>query len=250
MALLGAEKVIGVDVSASGIEVARSFSEGVKNVEFVQASALDLPFPSESFDFVCCAGVLHHTPSVERGLDEIARVLKPEGKAFVLLYGAGGLRWKLVTALRPIALELGASTVDAAIRRIGLPANNRKHFMDDFFVPIQTFINWEALESLLVDRGFVSVERWTEGRFDHEAKPQSQIEDMEKIRSIFKAIFEFSDDSSLSSSLGRLGFDFASAFINEAELCLNDALRKPKDVERLIIGEGNHRVIATFGSSQ
>ena len=59
--------------------------------------------------------MLHHTPSIARGLDELTRVLRPGGKLFLLLYGAGGLRWKLISALRPLAGELGLDTVDTGI---------------------------------------------------------------------------------------------------------------------------------------
>src|SRR5689334_3112262 len=98
MALHGAAEVVGCDISESGLANARERAVAVSNLTFKKGSVLDLPFPDATFDFVCCAGVLHHTPSIGRGLDEIARVLKKKGRLFLLLYGAGGLRWKLVSA--------------------------------------------------------------------------------------------------------------------------------------------------------
>jgi SAM-dependent methyltransferase len=227
MALHGAE-VIGCDISQTGLAVARERADAIPNLTFKQGSVLDLPFADASFDFVCCAGVLHHTPSIERGLDELTRVLRPGGKLFLLLYGAGGLRWKQVAALRPICAELGLAEIDRGIASAGLPANNRKHFLDDLFVPIQTLVSWTDLSAWLAHRGYNSVQRWVLGRFDHEASPAAQLEDMDKIVRIF---------SHLDNPLGRLGHKIAEAFCETVRTNLHD--------ERLVIGEGNHRILAT-----
>ena len=53
---------------------------------FIQANAEELPFRSESFDYVNCQGVIHHTPKTENCVKEIARILKPEGKALISVY--------------------------------------------------------------------------------------------------------------------------------------------------------------------
>jgi len=226
MALHGAT-VVGCDISESGLVTARERAEGIPNLSFKFGSVLDLPFPEASFDFVCCAGVLHHTPSIARGLDELTRVLRPGGKLFLLLYGAGGLRWKLIAALRPICDELGIGAIDQAIAGAGLPANNRKHFLDDLFVPIQTLVRWSDLSVWLSQRGYIA-DRWTGGRFDHEASTAAQLEDMEKLSRIFHNVH---------GPLGALGRDIADAFCATARAALQD--------ERLVIGEGNHRVLAS-----
>jgi ubiquinone/menaquinone biosynthesis C-methylase UbiE len=249
MALQGAESVIGCDVSVSGIATARERARDVPGVRFEVASVLDLPFETASFDFVCCAGVLHHTPSIARGLDELTRVLKPDGKLFLLLYGAGGLRWKQIQALRPLASELGQATIDAAIAAIGLPANNRKHFLDDLFVPIQDLVAWADLAVWLEKRGYRPVERWLEGRFDHEASPAAQLVDMEKLERIFAAVPKLPApaDPVAASALGQIGHAISTAFTGQARALISDATLAAADRERIIIGEGNHRVLATKG---
>jgi ubiquinone/menaquinone biosynthesis C-methylase UbiE len=45
-----------------------------------------LPFPDRSFDLVSSNGVLHHTPNMPAALAEIHRVLRPGGRATVIVY--------------------------------------------------------------------------------------------------------------------------------------------------------------------
>lgn len=52
--------------------------------KFVTADLTRLPFESESFDCVTCGYVLEHLPDPEPGLREIARVLQPGGRMFLL----------------------------------------------------------------------------------------------------------------------------------------------------------------------
>lgn len=55
------------------------------NVKFVYAGSQDLPFDENSFDVILLFKSLHHVPmeSMDSALQEIARVLKPGGKAYI-----------------------------------------------------------------------------------------------------------------------------------------------------------------------
>ena len=52
----------------------------------LQADAEWLPFHDGSFDIVYSNGVLHHTFDTERAINEVHRVLRPGGRAVVMLY--------------------------------------------------------------------------------------------------------------------------------------------------------------------
>ena len=75
-------RAVGIDVASEGLAAARD--RGVNAV--ARASALELPFRSESVDLVITLDVLQHVPlggGDARALAEIARVLKPGGYVFV-----------------------------------------------------------------------------------------------------------------------------------------------------------------------
>ena len=53
-------------------------------VEWIEADAMDLPFPSASFDLVTVAFGLRNIAETNRGLAEMARVCKPGGRLAIL----------------------------------------------------------------------------------------------------------------------------------------------------------------------
>ncbi|HEY0385012.1 MAG TPA: class I SAM-dependent methyltransferase [Pyrinomonadaceae bacterium] len=77
----------GVDLTEAAIELARRRFElfGLPG-KFQTADAENLDFPDNSFDLIYSHGVLHHTPDTERAVREVHRVLRPGGRAVVMLY--------------------------------------------------------------------------------------------------------------------------------------------------------------------
>ena len=110
----------GVDLTDAAIELARKRFElfGLKG-DFQVADAENLGFPDESFDVVYSHGVLHHTPDIEAAVQEIYRVLKPGGRAIVMLYHRGSYNYRVgIRVLRRAGAGLLKS--DAGIKLIHL----------------------------------------------------------------------------------------------------------------------------------
>ncbi|HYX27559.1 MAG TPA: class I SAM-dependent methyltransferase [Pyrinomonadaceae bacterium] len=86
----------GIDLTEAAIELARRrFAlEGLPG-EFKISDAERLDFADESFDVVYSHGVLHHTPDIESAVREIHRVLKPGGRAIVMLYHRGSYNYRI-----------------------------------------------------------------------------------------------------------------------------------------------------------
>jgi glycosyltransferase involved in cell wall biosynthesis/ubiquinone/menaquinone biosynthesis C-methylase UbiE len=80
-------RVTDVDLSAGHLEHAKeNFALRGLDGEFVHHDAETLPFPDSTFDLVYSNGVIHHTPNTRRVVQEIKRVLKPGGRAIVMMY--------------------------------------------------------------------------------------------------------------------------------------------------------------------
>jgi ubiquinone/menaquinone biosynthesis C-methylase UbiE len=70
-------RVVGVDVDAAQIELARRAAGNRTGVSFMVASATQLPFASAGFDIVSSNKTMHHVPEWWLALDEIKRVVAP-----------------------------------------------------------------------------------------------------------------------------------------------------------------------------
>jgi len=77
----------GIDLTEAAVDLARKRFE-LFNLpgKFRTADAENLPFEDDSFDLVYSHGVLHHTPDTRQAIREIHRVLRPSGRAVVMLY--------------------------------------------------------------------------------------------------------------------------------------------------------------------
>jgi demethylmenaquinone methyltransferase / 2-methoxy-6-polyprenyl-1,4-benzoquinol methylase len=87
MASLNPEKIIGLDISVGMLDVGRqkiskqSLSE---KIEMVLGDSENIPYENDSFDAITVAFGIRNFESLEKGLSEILRVLKPGG-IFVIL---------------------------------------------------------------------------------------------------------------------------------------------------------------------
>ncbi len=80
-------KAFGIDVIPGMIELSqRKAAQANENITFQLGSIDDIPFPENQFDVVMCSFMIFHMAEKTRrkGIAEIYRVLKPEGRLLVL----------------------------------------------------------------------------------------------------------------------------------------------------------------------
>lgn len=79
--------VTGVDLTTRSIELVKKRFE-IYNLpgEFSVVNAEELPFEDNTFDYVYSHGVIHHSPNTEKIVENIYRVLKPNGEFMVMIY--------------------------------------------------------------------------------------------------------------------------------------------------------------------
>lgn len=86
-------EIVYLDLSTASREIceARAKARGLRNIQFLTGSLLDLPTMNiGQFDYIDCTGVLHHLPDPLAGTQALASVLQPEGGIGVMLYGQYG----------------------------------------------------------------------------------------------------------------------------------------------------------------
>ena len=120
-----ARHVTGLDRSAEMVVKAKRLSEGVGNVDFVEAGLLEYDLPERYYDFVCCVAAIHHM-DFAAGMAAMRDAVRPGGVLVVLglaanagpkdfLYGVAGVPGHLLhrrLLKRRIAGEPGAPLAD------------------------------------------------------------------------------------------------------------------------------------------
>lgn len=78
----GAREVVGIDLSGNSIENCSNNAKniGIRNITFKVMDAEALDFKDRTFDIVTEYGALHHV-NLDKAYSEMARILKPDGKA-------------------------------------------------------------------------------------------------------------------------------------------------------------------------
>ena len=78
------EQVIAVDASAAMLQAAKKRLSGFDNIELRRGELEALPIDDGRLDAATLMLVLHHVPEPQRALADVARVLKPGGRAVIV----------------------------------------------------------------------------------------------------------------------------------------------------------------------
>lgn len=84
LARLGRYRITGLDISETFVDIAReNASKANVQVDFEHGNASRMPFANETFDFIFCRAAFKNFTAPVRALEEMYRVLKPNGKALI-----------------------------------------------------------------------------------------------------------------------------------------------------------------------
>ena len=83
----GCRKLILTDLSEGMLETARKNLGERDNIEYRKADIQDLPFLNDTFDVVIANSMLYHVPDIEKGIQEVRRVLKKGGVFYCATFG-------------------------------------------------------------------------------------------------------------------------------------------------------------------
>ena len=80
------------DISEGMLSAAKSALRDYDRIEYSIADIQDIPFSDKEFDVVIANMMLYHVPDLDRGLQEVCRVLKDNGSFYCATYGENGIR--------------------------------------------------------------------------------------------------------------------------------------------------------------
>ena len=140
-------RVVGLDFSAPMLDLARSKPQAGAPVTWVQGNALELPFDDGEFDAATVGFGARNVVDLERGIAEMARVVRPGGRVVVL---------EITTPRRPPLKWFYAVWFDRIVPLLGTLAGDRDAYT---YLPssVRRFPPAEALAELMHDAGLGEV---------------------------------------------------------------------------------------------
>jgi ubiquinone/menaquinone biosynthesis C-methylase UbiE len=146
-------RATGIDLTPRHVALARAHlrAMGVQ-AEVIIGDAERMPFPDDSFDWVSSNGVLHHTPDIRQALAEIRRVLRPGGRATIIVYNRTSVHFWLYQILW------------RGIRHGGLLTKGYRRLLADIEVgagePLVRVYSPRQVRRMLTRAGFRDVSSW------------------------------------------------------------------------------------------
>lgn len=84
-------KLILSDISEGMLAAAKNNIGSYDNVEYKVIDIQEIPYQDETFDIVIANMMLYHVPDIDKGLTEVRRVLKRDGRFYCATYGEHGI---------------------------------------------------------------------------------------------------------------------------------------------------------------
>ena len=160
---LSARKIIAVD---GKLTINRNLQKNkIKNVIYKEGNVLNLKFKNSVFDFVNCYGVLHHTSNIDKGIQELLRVLKKGGYLLLYIYGRGGIYWKSRKEMNKIFRNIPQNYTKKMFEVINVP-KERFIFEDCWYAPIEKYTYKKKLEKILIGYKIDSFKRLINKTFE------------------------------------------------------------------------------------
>ena len=149
--------VVGADACLHSLQLAENFrrENEINGARFLQMNLFRPAFPPESFDFVICNGVLHHTSDPYLGFQSISKLVKRGGYILIGLYNKYS---RLATDFRRVWFKLSGDRMqflDAQIRdRSQNIGRKQAWFQDQYKNPHESKHTFAEVQDWFQKNGF------------------------------------------------------------------------------------------------
>lgn len=188
--------VYALDPTLNSLKLAKSFSDknNIKNIKYINGSIFEDIFNKESFDFVFCSGVLHHTKDTYLGFKRCSELVKKNGYILIGLYNSYSrfsikkilyklFGKKIIIKLDPILREKKNSdaAIDAWIKDQYDHPVERAHSIDEL-------LNWFKSENIKPISGIPNINSLNISEINSNIENQSLYLPKSKFEKIFSQI--------------------------------------------------------------
>lgn len=164
----------GIDLTQAAVDLARRRFE-LFNLpgKFRVADAESLDFPDNSFDLVYSHGVLHHTPDTAGAIREVHRVLRPGGRAAVMLYHRNSYNYRVnISILRRLGIHV--LRWDAGLKFVRMVTGEPEDSLR------------EHARRLRVERAHLSSQEFLNQNTDGAGNPLARVYSRDEAKELFK----------------------------------------------------------------
>lgn len=134
------DELIGCDINPGDIAFAKQLNADIPNLSYQVEDALNLSFPDNHFDLIISVEVIEHVGQPERMMEEIQRVLKPNG-------------WLIITYPRE---EFPATydPINRVLKSFGrAPISQGAYaFGHEYLIPTPSFLQWSEKNNLEIKK--------------------------------------------------------------------------------------------------
>ena len=152
-------KICAFDSSLASLKIGKKFAKenNISNINFIRGDIFDKIFEDETFDFVLCNGVLHHTANPYKAFCSIVSYLKKNGYILIGLYNKiGRARTNFRRHIYKIFGEKITMYLDPILRKIDKNSKDKIEgwIRDQYLHPVETshtfdeVLNWFKLNNI------------------------------------------------------------------------------------------------------
>lgn len=131
------------DLSEGMLEEACANIGELSNVTYQVVDIQEIPFKANSFDIVIANMMLYHVPDLKKGLSEVARVLKDDGKFYCATGGERNIMQFVADLFKPYGVDYRANN--------NFTLQNGKQKLIEYFSKVEMLEYVDSLEVTNID---------------------------------------------------------------------------------------------------